>query len=101
MNDKTVTKLEAKYREWIALNPHVPKLFESYTLIAISRGAKRLSAWLVVNRLRWEVEFETKGTDIYDSKFKISNDYIAYLARDFMAKYPEHNGLFKTKEMYR
>lgn len=101
MEEKFMTKLEVKYRNWIKLNPHVFELFERYTLIATARGAKRLSAWLVVNRLRWELEFETKGTDIYDSQFKISNDYIAYLARDFIEKHPEHEGLFKLKEMKR
>jgi hypothetical protein len=37
---------------------------------------------------------ETKGDD-----FKISNDFIAYYARLFMAYNPQHEGFFKTRPM--
>jgi|TARA_B100001778_G_scaffold330509_1_gene333133 hypothetical protein len=86
--------LKKKWWAWHKQNPHVYKLFERFTLEAISKGHKRLSAWLVVNRIRWETTIETSGSD-----FKISNDYIAYYARLFHALNPKYDGFFITKKM--
>ena len=61
---------------------------------AIHRGHRNLSAWLIVNRIRWETSVETQGDD-----FKINNDYIAYYARLFMHHYPEYQGFFRTKTL--
>jgi hypothetical protein len=36
----------------------------------------------------------TSGT-----KYKISNNYIAFYSRKFMAEHPRYMNLFKTKEM--
>lgn len=81
---------------WHKQNPHVYELFKKYSFVAIESGHENLSAWLVVNRIRWETSIVTKGND-----FKISNDYIAFYARLFMAHYPEYEGFFRTKEMKR
>jgi hypothetical protein len=51
-------------------------------LEALAMGHKRLSAWLIVNRIRWESMVVTTGKD-----YKISNDYIAWYARLFINKY--------------
>ncbi len=75
-------------------NPHVWDLFEQFTFQAINKGHKHCSAWLVVNRIRWETTIETTGND-----FKISNDFIAHYARYFMALHPQHEGFFKTKQL--
>ena len=83
-----------KWWEWHHKNPHVWELFERFTLEAINSGRKHSSAWLIVNRIRWETEIVTRGSD-----FKISNDFIAYYARYFMALYPQHEGFFQTKQL--
>ena len=88
--------LKRKWWNWHKENPHVYRLFEEFTFRAIKKGHKRLSAWLVVNRIRWETSIETTGDD-----FKISNDYIALYARYFMHKHPRYEGFFKTKKMKR
>jgi hypothetical protein len=88
--------LKQRWWDWHKKNPHVWKLFEKFTLMAISKGHRNLSAWLVVNRIRWETSIETQGDD-----FKISNDFIALYARYFMHKYPQYNGFFRTKQMKR
>ena len=80
---------------WHLENPHVYRLFKRFTFQALmKRRHKHLGAWLVVNRIRWETSIETTGED-----FKISNDFIAYYARLFMAQHPEHKGLFRTKPL--
>ncbi len=73
-------------------NPHVYDEFEKYTLIAINRGAKHLSHWLVIGRIRYDYAILTN-----DSDYKINNNYIAFYARLFMALNPQHDGFFKTK----
>ncbi|QIW91588.1 hypothetical protein vBAbaMD22_75 [Acinetobacter phage vB_AbaM_D22] len=96
-----VESLEDRYNNWIIENIHVYELFCEFAVKAIQSGKKRISHWLIVNRLRWEVEIETKGTCYQDKDFKISNDYIAFLARDFMKDYPQYGEVFKIKQMKR
>lgn len=91
-----IKPLKQKWWEWHKKNPHVYELFEKFTFIAINKGHKRLSAWLIVNRIRWETSIETSGDD-----FKISNDFIAYYARLFVAYHPEYEGFFQLKRMTR
>ena len=88
------TKKE-RWWAWHLEHPHVYRLFKRFTFQALmKRRHKHLGAWLVVNRIRWETSIETTGED-----FKISNDFIAYYARLFMAQHPEHKGLFRTKPL--
>lgn len=90
------SELKAKWWRWHKENPHVYDLFKRFSLQAINKGHKRLSAWLIVNRIRWETSIETTGSD-----FKISNDFIAFYARLFMHEHPEYVGFFLTKQMTR
>jgi hypothetical protein len=79
---------------WHKENPHVYQMFSSFTKTAIDAGLPHSSAWLIVNRIRWETAIETQG-----DTFKISNDFIAYYARLFMVYNPEHDGFFRTKKL--
>jgi hypothetical protein len=80
--------------EWHKANPQVWEYFERFALEAVNRRVKKISHWLIINRIRWEIYFETEG-----GEFKISNDYIAFYARLWKAKYPQHKSLFNTKRM--
>jgi hypothetical protein len=91
---KYMSKQKAAWWEWHKDNPHVYELFQRFTFQAINRGHDNLSAWLIINRIRWETSIETTGAD-----FKISNNCIAYYARQFMQDYPEYKGFFSTKKM--
>ena len=78
-----------KWWEWHKKNPHVWEYFKKYSDIARETGINKCSAWLIVNRIRWEVEIVTVG-----NKFKISNDYIAFYSRWYNTLYPN---FFNTK----
>ena len=80
--------------DWHKANPNIFLLFERFSLEAITNGHKRLSAWLIVNRIRWETIVATTGGD-----FKINNDHIAFYARLFIAKYPQYKEFFVIKRM--
>ena len=89
--------LEARKRkwwEWHKENPMVYEMFERFTFDAIRSGRQHYSHWAVVNRIRWDHEIETKGSD-----FKISNDYIGFYARLFHAKHPRYDGFFRLKQL--
>ena len=88
--------LKEKWWAWHKQNPEFYKLFERFTFQAIERGHTRLSAWLIVNRIRWETMIVTTGDD-----YKISNDFIALYARLFMHYNPQYKGFFRTKPMTR
>jgi hypothetical protein len=83
-----------RWWRWHKENPHVYQMFERFTFEAIRLGHRQLSAWLIVNRIRWETAVVTRGDD-----FKVSNDFIAYYARLFMALHPEYDGFFRTKSL--
>ncbi len=88
--------LKQKWWKWHLENPQVYSLFERFTFEAIERGHTRLSAWLIINRIRWETAVVTRGGD-----FKISNDFIAYYSRLFMHNHPKYQGFFRTKPLKR
>ncbi|OUV92777.1 MAG: hypothetical protein CBD09_00040 [Puniceicoccaceae bacterium TMED149] len=88
--------VKRRWWRWHKANPQVYELFEKFSKEAIAKGHNNLSAWLIVNRIRWETMVETSGED-----FKISNDFIAYYARLFMAYNPEHKGFFRIKQLKR
>jgi hypothetical protein len=88
--------LKDKWWAWHKENPEFYKLFKKFTFQAISKGHRRLSAWLIVNRIRWETMIVTTGNE-----YKISNDFIALYARLFMHEYPDYKGFFRTKPMKR
>jgi len=79
--------------EWHKENPKVWEYFERFSLEIVKMRRKKVSHWLIINRIRWEVYMETTG------EFKISNDYIAFYARLWKAKYPQYADLFNTKKM--
>jgi len=51
-------------------------------------------AALVINKMRWDYAIKTSGDD-----FKISNNFIAYYARMFRAKNPDHQEFFTIKPL--
>jgi hypothetical protein len=75
--------------EWIKNNRDVWVAFEDKVLEAIERGDKYISSKGIFEDLRRD--FQRRGS----YKFKFSNSYTAYLARLFVAKYPEHQSKFK------
>lgn len=95
MTDETDEVME-RFAEYHIDNPHVYDLFVKYTFEAIDAGLEKISHWLIINRIRWETD--VAASDRY-TKFRISNNYIAYYARLFQSDYPEHAYIFNTKRM--
>lgn len=83
-----------RWLEWHKANPAIWRYFEQFAIEALDRRKRRLSHWLIINRIRWEVYVVTTGGD-----FKISNDFIAFYARLWRHLHPEHKDLFNIKHM--
>jgi hypothetical protein len=91
---KNFNERKKEWWKWHCENPEVWQYFERFSLEAIHKGRKKISHWLIINRIRWEVNIVTTGDD-----FKISNDYIAFYARLWIARYPQYSDLFTIKKM--
>jgi hypothetical protein len=94
--DALDSSLLIKWQRWHKENPEFYELFSRFTKEAISNGHTKLSAWLIINRIRWETSIVTKGDD-----YKISNDFIALYSRLFMPDNPQYAGFFRTRPMKR
>lgn len=88
---------DERKKEWLVWhneNPLIWRYFEKYAFEALNQGHKKISHWLIINRIRWEVYIVTTGKD-----FKISNDHIAFYARHWRELHPQHKKLFNIKHM--
>jgi len=88
---------EERKREWEDYhreNPMVWEYFQKFAFEAVAKGRSKISHWLIINRIRWEVYIVTTGEE-----FKISNNHIAFYARLWQQTFPQHKQLFNTKRM--
>jgi hypothetical protein len=85
---------KAEFDVWHKDNPMIWAYFQRFALEAVDKNRKKISHWLIINRIRWEVYVLTTGED-----FKIDNNFIAFYARLWIEKYPQHKDLFNIKHM--
>jgi hypothetical protein len=90
---------KAEWWRWHQENPEVWEYFVIFAFEAINADKKKISHWLILNRVRWEVFIKTTRVVAGDGDFKISNMHFAFYARYWKHKYPMHSGLFNTKRM--
>jgi hypothetical protein len=83
----------AKFAEIDAANPDVWRLFERFTFELIRRRFSHYSADAVLHRVRWETSSAIDDA----SSFKINNNWSAFYARKFHAKYPKYEGFFRLR----
>ncbi|MAE54593.1 MAG: hypothetical protein CMK23_01220 [Porticoccaceae bacterium] len=86
-----------QFYKWKAFhfeNMHIWEEFEKQTFELIKSGVTKSSPWLVINKMRWDHAIKTSGDD-----FKISNDFIAYYSRLFLARHPKHINFFTIKPL--
>lgn len=83
---------------WLAFdraNPKFYPVFSRFAREAVSYGHTRLSAWLIVNRIRWETNIVARG----EGGYKISNGLIAFYARAWSNDHKQHPNFFQQKTM--
>lgn len=94
MSNTVQESLSVRFARFHRNNPIVYSLFKQFAMRIVSRGLRKTSHWLIMNRIRWEMNVET-----YGDEFKICNDYFAFYARLFIVEHPQHSDLFKIKRM--
>lgn len=88
-------QIQRRFMEFHAANPHVWKLVEKYTLMLIERGFAHHSINAVFERVRWDINVDTKS----EEGVKLNNDYRAHYTRLWNEVHPEHAGFFRTRRM--
>lgn len=73
-------------------NPQIYEYFKSFSLMAIRKGHKRLSAEFIFNIIRWETRISAK-----DGDFKINNDMKPFYSRMFLKEFPQYKDFFEVR----
>ena len=84
-----------KFLKWLKKHKPAWEMFEQFALEAVTSG-RTIGAKAIAERVRWEAEVVRKqeGDD-----YKINNNWVAYLARAFLIKYPGFNGMFEMRNV--
>ena len=85
--------IDERFAVWHQANPNVYRALERLTEQHVARGRTHLSIGMFVEVLRNEHDLNTTG-----DRFKINADYRALYSRLLMARHPEWDGLFATRE---
>jgi hypothetical protein len=80
------------FSDYLHANRGVWEAFEKYALEAAT-VREHYSAKSIIERVRWHCEITQR------CEFKCNNNFTAYLARLFVAKYPQHGELFTFREV--
>lgn len=83
-----------RWRRFFRENPRFNREFRRFALKAVASGHPKLSAWLIVNRVRWETDVVQRG-----ETYAVPNMMIAFYARWFMQEYPHLKGFFTIRRM--
>ena len=89
-----IRRLEAKFRQHHAENPHVYELFPKFTEQVIKANFKNYSARAIFHRIRWFTEVETN-----DPTFKLNDHHSPYYARMWMEDHPDYAEFFRIREL--
>lgn len=90
------SRLDQMLRKFVAYhraNPHVWEAYQRFALQMIGRGFSHYSSSLLINRIRWHFLVEVRRTDV----FRLNDHLSPFYARMFIAKFPEHAQLFRTR----
>jgi hypothetical protein len=96
MNFKQTTgkTIGVAFAEFHKANPEVFKLFDSFCW-EILRARKKISAKLIINRIRWEIYMTTEG----DDKYKINDAFSCWYARLWLWENPQYRDKIELREI--
>lgn len=98
--EKPANRLEAKFWKFHLENLLVYEYFCRYAIQAQKRGFTKISADMLMHRVRWETWFGTTETQMVDGEpLRISNSHVAYYARLWMRDHPEWPGFFQLRTL--
>lgn len=83
-----MSELEIAFAAFDDANPEVWELFRRFAAEAIEAGHVRLSASLIIERIRWETTVVTTTADV----LKLNNNFTAYYARKWNRMFATPDG---------
>lgn len=92
--------IQQRFEDFHAANPHVYTLFKRYAYDLMKAGHRRLSANLIVNRIRWESAVTTTGSGWHvaaGKPFLINDNFSNRYARMFVQQFPMHADKFEFR----
>lgn len=89
MTGKTIGEAFAEFH---AENPAVYQMFKKYFFELYTSGARKTSAKLITERVRWESMIKTNG-----EPYKINNNFTSYYARLFIKDFSSFKDCFETR----
>ena len=89
-----VNEKEEEFFKFHEENPGVYKLFNRFCYEYLDSGKEKISAAMIINRIRWEIDIHTTGDDL-----KINNNHQPYYARLWVRNNPAHKNLFNFKKV--
>jgi hypothetical protein len=89
------SRLARAFDDFDRANPEVWALFVRFAEEVLRAGLHHYSADAILHRIRWHVAIETRVSPGY----KINDHHSAYFARKWQRLYPQHAGLFATREV--
>ena len=87
---------QERFQEFHYDNPEVYTMFKHFAFKAMDSGRRKYSARAIMERLRWELNIQTKSED-----YKINDHTIPHYARMFLRDFPDHEGFFETRSLGR
>lgn len=81
---------------WHSENPKVWQMFEAKALDLIGQGKRHWGAKALAEQIRYD-RATTEGGQFGD--YAVANNYVAYYARVFALKYPQHKDFFEYREV--
>jgi len=92
---KSGKSIDESFRDFHQKNPHVYKHFKDYfEMLHHRKGWQRVSAKLIIERVRWEIWSSADSLD-----FKINNNYTSRYVRMFIKDYPQYEHCFELRSL--
>lgn len=94
--------VQEKFEKFDRENEVIYRWFKRFAYELLRAGCKRLSAKLIIERIRWETTVSTGGAGWHPGRgrpFLIDNRFTAWYARKFIADFPMHADKFELREI--
>jgi len=86
--------IQEQFDEFHRLNPSVLANLETLTTDYLRRGRKRVGIGMLFEVLRWQHDLATRG-----DAFRLNNNYRSRYVRLMLARHPEWECAFHTREL--
>lgn len=87
--------IQESFEQFHRDNPQVYVEFKAFLRELYRAGIRKTSAKLIINRVRWERQIQTKSND----EFRINDAFSSRYARLFCEEYPAYASMFNQREL--